>query len=201
MRLGISLSTNVSAFSRAPERNVRINISLSSDFGAFSTARQNLAGTIWHLRTVHSLASFLILSISCVAFSKGKERRFGEGLLGDNSNRTAARGLGGLACDQRCNTSSPSGSFGGRACALCQGIKYAGNLQKKRRQGFVLDPLDILSFVLPKTMSGDREDVQKTGAYDLASSYGALSCFIPIFDILRCLFKRKREKVWRETPL
>ena len=72
---------------------MRINISLSSDFGAFSTARESLARTIWHLRTVRSLASFLILSIPCVVFSKRKERRFGEGLLGDNYNRTAARGF------------------------------------------------------------------------------------------------------------
>ena len=50
--------------------------------------------TTWHLRTVLFLSFF---SIPCVVFSKGKERRFGEGLLGENYNRIAARGFGGLS--------------------------------------------------------------------------------------------------------
>ena len=46
--------------------------------------------TTWHLRTVRSLVSFIFFSIPCVVFSKGKEKRFGEGLLGENNNRIAA---------------------------------------------------------------------------------------------------------------
>ena len=131
VRLGISLSTDVSAFSRAPERNVRINISLSSDFGAFSTARESLAGTIWHLRTVHSLASFLILSIPCVAFSKGKERRIGEGLLGDNYNRTVARGLGGLSLRSALQHFLPLRLHRRRACALCKALSMQVTCKRK----------------------------------------------------------------------
>ena len=76
---------------------MRIDISLSTNFCAFSSARESLARTTWHLCTVRSLVSFLFFSIPCIVFPKGKERRFGEGLLGENYNRIAAGGLGGLS--------------------------------------------------------------------------------------------------------
>ena len=53
--------------------------------------------TTWHLCSVRSLVSFSLFLILCVVFSKGKERRFGEGLLDENYNRIAAGGLGGPA--------------------------------------------------------------------------------------------------------
>ena len=76
---------------------------------------------------------FFFFSIPCVVFSKGRDRRFGEGLLGENYNRIAA-GLGGLSprsallrllCPRLCRRSG---------LRPLQGSKQASNLQKEKRR-------------------------------------------------------------------
>ena len=118
--------------------------------------------------------------VRCVVFfvgtvrvlSQRKERRLGEGLLGENNNRIAAEGLGAKPA---ISVKTPHRLWFRRRSGLrpLQGSKPASNLQKKRRQGFLLDPSEILSFLLQKTVSPARERVQKTGAQVLASSYSA----------------------------
>ena len=57
---------------------------------------------------------------TCVLFSKGKDRRFGEGLLGEMYNRIAAGGFGRAKPAISVLTPPPPPfSVGGRACALC----------------------------------------------------------------------------------
>ena len=51
----------------------------------------------WNLRMVRSLVSLLFLSTPSVVFSKGRERKFDEGLVGENYNCIAAGGLRGLS--------------------------------------------------------------------------------------------------------
>ena len=195
MRLGISLSTDFSAFSSFRSETCELTSLSALIFVPFQAQEKIWRGLF--VRCVLLFLSFFFFSIPCVVFSKGKERRFGEGLLGENYNRIAAGGLGGLSPRSalqhllRLRLRRQSG------LRRLQGSKQASNLQKKRRQGFVLDPSDILSFLLQKKVSRDREDVQKTGAYDLASLYGLVSFLF--FHTVRCLFKRKRE-VWRGTP-
>ena len=103
-----------------------------------------------------------------------EQEKVWQGLFGENYNRIAARGLGGLsprsALQRLLRLQLHRWWWSG--LRPLQGSKQSSNLQKKRK-GFVLDPSDIQSFLLQKTVARDREDVQKTGACDLVSTYGA----------------------------
>ena len=91
-------------FFKFPKRNVPLGISLSTDFSAFSSFRRetwestSLSALIfvpfqeqkkvWRglpgifVRCVVLFLSFFFCCMPCVVFSKGEERKFGEGLLG-----------------------------------------------------------------------------------------------------------------------
>ena len=163
-------------FFQFPRRNVQLGISLSTDFRAFSSFRRETCEStsfsaliftpfqeqekVWRglfidyynrvrpgifVRCVVLFLSFFF-SIPFVVFSKGKERRFSEGLLGEDHNRIAAGGLGGLS-----PRSALQHLLRLRLCRRLgvrplQGSKQASNLQNKRRQSFVLDPSEISIF-------------------------------------------------------
>ena len=104
-------------FFQFPRRNLRLGISLSTNFSAFSSFRREWCELtylsaliflpfqeqekIWQGLFVRCVVLFLsfffFFPIPCIVFSKGEERRFGEGPLGENYNRIAAGGLGGLS--------------------------------------------------------------------------------------------------------
>ena len=99
MRLGIPLSTDFGAFSSF-RRETCESTSLSAlIFVPFQEQEKVWRGyTTWHLRAVRSIVSFLFFFFFRYrALSFQKEKRFGEGLLGENYNRIAAGGLGRLS--------------------------------------------------------------------------------------------------------
>ena len=91
-------------FFKLPRRNVPLGICPSTDFSAFSSFRRETCGStslsalifvpfqeqtkVWRglpgifVRCVVLFFFLVFCSITCVVFSKGEERRFGEGLLG-----------------------------------------------------------------------------------------------------------------------
>ena len=83
MPLGISLSTDFSAFSSFRQETCESTSLSALIFVPFQEQKKVLRGLpgifIW---CVVLFLSFFFSSIPCVVYSKGEERRFGEGILG-----------------------------------------------------------------------------------------------------------------------
>ena len=103
---------------------------------------------------------------SCLFKSK---RKFGEDSLVTITTLLLPGVWAGWAPMSVANASPPPSALlaVGLACALCKAVSKQVTCKRKC---FVSDPSDIQSCLLQRTVSRDREDVQKTGACHLTSS-------------------------------
>ena len=204
MRLGISLSTDFRAFSSF-RRETCESTSLSAlIFVPFQEQEKVWRGLfsenynhVWPGIIVRCVVLFLSF-FSYRALSFQKEKR--EGLARDSLVKITTILLpgvwAGLARDQHCNTSSASGSVGGRACALCKAVSK--EVTCKRKEDKVR-----FRFVGYSIFASAKDSVprQRGCAKDRSVRPGIfVRSVVFFFDTVRCLLKKEREKVWQGTP-
>ena len=168
-------------FFQFPRRNVRLGISLSADFSAFSSFRREtceltaLSALIFvPFQVQEKVWRGRFFSIPCVVFSKGKERRFGEGLLGENYNRIAAGGLGGLSPRSALQHFLRPRLHRRSGLRPLQGSKQASNLyfqNFKSSKGFIRSDLNEAVPNHPANVNDSQTSGYTTGFSTIASSF------------------------------